>query len=170
MDLFGLNGAEFSEDRKYRYALWRVWDEQKNKLIFIGLNPSSADEQVNDRTTHKVMHLANSWGFGGVYLLNVFAYITPYPEELYQSKDPIGENDEKLAAYSPVADDVLFAWGANDIRARETLIFKLFPKGYCIGQNQDGSPKHPLYAAKNTELKRYEVPNLRQSDDRSLQE
>ena len=38
--------AELSNCRKYRYALWRTWDKSKDKVMFIGLNPSTASFAV----------------------------------------------------------------------------------------------------------------------------
>jgi hypothetical protein len=47
------NGAVFSPDRVYRYVLTRRWDGGDGTVVnFIGLNPSTADEQVNDGAWH----------------------------------------------------------------------------------------------------------------------
>jgi len=155
MDLFGLNGADFSEDRKYRYALWRVWDETKPKAMIVGLNPSRADESIDDPTIRRVRHLAASWGFGGIYMLNLFAWITPYPEELENCEDPIGDNDCKLEAYALKCEEVVFAWGANEVRGRDDFAVKKFPNAKCIARNADGTPKHPLYVKQGVELVRF---------------
>lgn len=157
MDLFGLNGADFSEDRKYRYALWRVWDEAKPKAMIIGFNPSRADESVDDPTIRRVRQLAASWGFGGIYMLNLFAWITPYPEELETCMDPLGKNDGKLEAYALKCTEVIFAWGANETHKRDDFAIKKFPKAKCIARNTDGTPKHPLYVKKNVELVSYKA-------------
>ena len=42
--------ALFSKDRIYRYALWRTWDESKPKVLFVGLNPSTASHSNDDQT------------------------------------------------------------------------------------------------------------------------
>jgi hypothetical protein len=47
---FSKSGAVFSDCRKFRYALWRMWDGDKPLVMIIGLNPSTADEKVNDPT------------------------------------------------------------------------------------------------------------------------
>lgn len=155
MDLFGLNGAEFSEDRKYRYALWRIWDDEKPKVMIIGLNPSKADESVDDPTIRRVKRLASSWGFGGIYMLNLFAWITPFPEELENCSDPIGDNNGKLEAYATKCDEVIFAWGSNETNGRESFVLNYFPNAKCIAKNADGSPKHPLYVKRNATLMKY---------------
>ena len=45
--------AHFSKNRIYRYALWRTWDESKPKVLFVGLNPSTADEIQDDPTIRR---------------------------------------------------------------------------------------------------------------------
>jgi hypothetical protein len=62
----------FSLDRAYRYTLWREWSIQELTLTiehdvdprpmdyvqFIGLNPSTADEVVNDNTLRRCIDFA----------------------------------------------------------------------------------------------------------------
>ena len=44
----------FSECRQYRYTLWREWDLlNSNYAMFIGLNPSTADEWKDDPTIRR---------------------------------------------------------------------------------------------------------------------
>ena len=66
------SGAEFSPDRKYRYALWRIWDKSNPLIMFIGLNPSKANELKDDPTIRRVRRFAFDWGYGGVYMINYF--------------------------------------------------------------------------------------------------
>lgn len=82
MSLFEDQGAEFSEDRKYRFALWRIWDKSKPLVMFVGLNPSTANESDNDPTIKSVCRIAKSNGFGGVYMMNCFAYVSTDPKQL----------------------------------------------------------------------------------------
>jgi len=65
------SGAEFSECRKYRYALWRIWDKSKPLVMFIGLNPSTANENVDDPTIRSVCRMTKNNGYGGVYMMNL---------------------------------------------------------------------------------------------------
>ena len=50
--------AKFSGCRTYRYALWRVWDQSNPYVMFIGLNPSTADETEDDPTVIRCMNYA----------------------------------------------------------------------------------------------------------------
>jgi hypothetical protein len=67
-------GAIFSDCRKYRFALRRNWDESKPYVMFIGLNPSTADEIENDPTINRCISYARSWGYGGLFMANLFAF------------------------------------------------------------------------------------------------
>lgn len=150
-DLFGNSGAEFSKDRKYRYALWRIWDESLPKLMVIGLNPSTANETKTDATITRVKGFATSWNYGGFYMMNLFAYVTPYPEELQKCSDPLGDNDGWLEKIAPKCSKVIFAWGNfKEAQERSKQVIKMFPDAYALILNKDGTPRHPLYVKADT--------------------
>ena len=154
IDLFGMdnNGAELSKDRKYRYALWRIWDDKLPLLMMIGLNPSTANESKNDNTICKVKKIAAFNGFGGVYMMNLFAYISPRPEVLL-TVDAIGGNDGWLQKITPLCEKVVFCWGNfKQSKERSVDVINMFPEAYCLYQNLNGSPKHPLYCLDETRL------------------
>jgi hypothetical protein len=149
--------ANLSPDRKYRYSLMRVWDREKGIACFIGLNPSTADESADDPTIKKCMKFARRWGCGGILMLNVFAFRTPWPRELKAARkrgvDIIGLQGNALAniwlyLQSHPPAKIVCAWGKNaGDRGREVAKF-LEWKGatiYCFNLNKDGSPVHPLY-------------------------
>lgn len=152
MDLFNQSSATFSQCRKYRYVLTRVWDTSKFRIAFVGLNPSTANETTDDPTIRRVVNFAKSFGYGGVYMLNLFAYVTPYPHELKQCEDPINNNDEYLKHYASLADKIVFCWGNFDVFGRDKKVAAMFPNAYCLGKNSNGSPKHPLYLKADTSL------------------
>jgi hypothetical protein len=151
MNLFGTEGAIFSDDRKYRYVLWRIWDEKRPFVAFIGLNPSVANELKDDPTIRRVKKFASDWQYGGVYMLNLFAYITPYPAELRSCEDPVGENDKYLEEYGRKCDKVIFAYGSfEEAIERAKKVKEMFTTPFALIINQDGSPRHPLYVPANT--------------------
>ena len=78
-------GARFSIDRRYRYALWRVWDHDENLYNFLLLNPSFADEATNDPTIERCERRARRWGFGGLIVTNLFASARPIPPACTES-------------------------------------------------------------------------------------
>lgn len=148
-DLFDANGALFSDCRKYRYALWRIWDKQKPLVMFIGLNPSKADEINQDPTITRVRAIAESLGYGGFYMMNCFAFVTPYPFELkIEKKDPL--NDFWLNEISKKCADIIFAWGKfKAVKERAVEVAAMFPSAKALIINLDGSPRHPLYVKTN---------------------
>lgn len=153
-NLFQNNGAIFSDCGRYRYQLWRIWDSTKPPVMFIGLNPSTANADTDDPTIRRVVSFASSWGYGGVYMMNLFAWVSAYPEDLLTCVDPIGENDCHLWEVSEICNgEVVFAWGAfkqNKERARQ--VAEAYPNARCLQKNKDGSPKHPLYVKGDTKL------------------
>lgn len=120
--------------------------------MFIGLNPSTADQYRDDPTIRRVSGFAAKWGYGGFYMMNLFAWVTPYPEELKKSSDPIGDNDEWLLLAASKCDKIVFAWGSFPEAAdRSKAIVDRFT-GFALAINKDGSPRHPLYVKSDTEL------------------
>ncbi len=153
------SGAIFSDCKKYRFILWRIWDFSniKPRLMFIGLNPSTADDREPDPTIKRVVGLAKKWGYGGIYMANLFPFITPYPEQLEENPlDRVKENDKYLEEYSKKSGEIVFAWGAFPVMGRDLDMIKKFPNSKCLHINDDGTPQHPLYVPKNTILQPYQ--------------
>ncbi len=152
------SGAEFSDCRKHRYALWRIWDDSKPKIMFVGLNPSTASEQKDDHTIKKVCKIANNLGYGGIYMVNCFSFVTPYPEDLEHNADAEEINDDKIHKWYQYCKDIVFAWGSFKVvsdRCRDTILHKQFPNAKALHINKNGSPKHPLYCKDNQQLINY---------------
>ena len=88
----------------YRYRLKRTWDETKPHVMFIMMNPSTADSEVNDRSVAKCERFARTWGDGGIYVGNTFAYRATDKKRLRAVPDPVGpENDKHLVAMAKLA-------------------------------------------------------------------
>lgn len=149
-------GAKFSEDRKYRYVLWRHMNTTLPIVAYIGLNPSTANENTNDRTIQKLIKITLNNGYGGFYMLNLFGIISSKPEILVNHPDPIGDNDIYLQATIAQVDKVICAWGsfkqANSGRAMEVLNMIPEEKRYCIRRSKLGRPWHPLYCYDNEQF------------------
>lgn len=168
-DLFGVEvapsidkGADFSNDRKYRYALWRVWDRSLPLVMFIGLNPSTANEVDNDPTIKSVCRIAKNNGYGGVYMMNCFAYISTDPNGLVVDVVSACLNDNRLIEVAEKCKDIIFAWGNFDVvrdKGRDVELLEMFPNAKALSLNKNGSPKHPLYCKSDTKLIPYKYPN-----------
>lgn len=139
-------GAVFSDDRKYRYTLWRIWDETKPLVMFIGLNPSKANEVDLDPTVTRVRNFASDWGYGGFYMMNLFGIVGTDPEILKIDPDPLGDNDQWLGVIAAKCERIVFAWGAfKQAKQRREDVSKRFPGAYCLKKTKEGHPWHPLY-------------------------
>lgn len=147
--------AKFSECGKYRFWLKRSWNKDQPKLLLIGLNPSTADKDQDDPTIRRVKSLAASNGFGGIYMMNLFPFITPYPKELKPDNGKV-ENDYWLeTVHENQCKTVCFCWGNFSFPERIYEMVERFPDALCFGKNKNGSPKHPLYLKADTKLVKY---------------
>ena len=139
--------ATFSNCRKYRYSLSRIWDKKKKLVLFIGLNPSTANEEVDDPTIRRCVNYVKNWGYGGLIMVNLFAYRVTLPSGLKKVKYPIGEdNDKYIMTLSKKADITVAAWGNNgNLYGRDKQVFDLIPNLMCLKLNKSGQAAHPLY-------------------------
>ncbi|WP_020680767.1 DUF1643 domain-containing protein [Marinobacterium rhizophilum] len=139
--------AIFSGCRRYRYVLWRVWDDSRPWILVIGLNPSTADERHDDATSRVCIHYAQRWGYGGLALANLFAWCATKPAGLYRATDPVGpDNDSHLHRLIDGAEEVLCAWSDHGgYRDRDREVLRMIPHPQCLTHLKSGRPGHPLY-------------------------
>lgn len=146
-----MRSAEFSTCGTYRYALRRTWLTTAAQVLFIGLNPSTADEKSDDPTIRRCLGYARSWGYGSLTVANLFAYRATDPADLRAASDPIGPlNDQWIVDLASKADLVVAAWGNHGRFAQrwKDIVVKL-DEIYCLDLTKQGQPRHPLYAKKN---------------------
>jgi hypothetical protein len=140
-------GAEFSECGKFRYRLWRMWDEKLPRAMVIGLNPSTANSEKNDPTIDNLTTALKILGYGGVIMMNCWPFITSKPELLQIDDESNFQNGARMLQTAMVVDEIIFAWGNFKIikeRNRDKELIKMFPTAKCFGFNKNGSPMHPL--------------------------
>lgn len=152
------SGAVISSCEKYRYKLWRIWDRSLPSVLFIMLNPSTADDVENDRTITRCINFAKSWGFGSLYVGNLFAFRSKKPKDLYTISDPIGpENLNHLSEMVKATDMIILAYGngnvvkklSSDKSMLHLLQLSFFNQEFwCIDKSKDNIPCHPLYLKK----------------------
>ena len=159
-------GATFDATGRYRYTLWRSWDETLPRVAFVMLNPSKADASVNDPTIRRCIGFARDWGYGSLEVVNLFAYRATRPQHLKQASDPVGdETDEFILAASDRAELLVLAWGNwGTLLNRDRDVLELLGDrpSYCLGRNRSDQPRHPLYLPRQTSP----VPFLRASRSR----
>ena len=147
------SGATFSSCAQYRYLLWRTWEPGARTILFLMLNPSTADAVANDPTVERCQRRAIAMGFGRMMVANIFALRSTDPQALYAHPEPIGpENNEAILEAAQQADLVVCAWGTHGAhQARGLAVLRMLRDAgveiTCLGVNKDGSPKHPLYVA-----------------------
>lgn len=148
--------ATISECKKYRYRLSRVWNKNLPIICFIMLNPSTADDQKDDRTINRIINFAKSWGFGGVVVVNLYGFRSSKPKDLRQQQDPEGpDNRRHVTEVIGEADMVIYAWGNN--KREPNWLRNLVENPYCIDISKTGIPKHPLYLKSILQPKPYRV-------------
>lgn len=161
-------GATFDappEHAIYRYRLWRkLLTPGTQRILFVMLNPSTADALQDDPTIRRCAGFAEAAGAGSFDVVNLFALRATDPIQLDDFiGDIVGpENDEEIAWAARDADLAVCAWGARaDGRwpRVERVLGILRSAGhrtlYCLGETQAGHPKHPLYLAGSTPLEVY---------------
>jgi hypothetical protein len=145
--------ADFGGDNnEYRYTLKRVWDASLGSVLFVMMNPSTADPYVDDPTVAKCQRYARAWGYGTLFVGNTFAYRATNQKVLLQVADPVGpENDEWLLKMAQQAGRIVLAYGKPHKqlcqRGRDvaSLLRRAGHELYVLKLCNDGTPSHPLY-------------------------
>ncbi len=160
-------GAALSSCGAYRYALTRTWSTDLPLLVFVMLNPSTADGLVDDNTIRSCVRLAQELGFGGIIVVNLFALRSTDPGGLKLNPDPTGRlNDQFLLDAAEKGSCVVVAWGTHGkvkelLRPRAVSVLHMLRTApgraavWSFGHNNDGQPKHPLYLPTNATLQPY---------------
>jgi len=145
------SSASFSPCRRYRYMLLRRWGSPVSpRVLFIGLNPSTADEQRDDATIRREVRYAIEWGYGGLLKANLYGWRSTDPKGLKVPPNPVdhgcGMNDKIIAMHAQRCELIVAAWGAfSGIEHRAAAVLKLLNRPvHCLGLSKDGAPLHPL--------------------------
>lgn len=166
------NSAVFTQDRAHRFALTRTIAPMlgNRPLVSCGLNPSIADANTNDPTVRKEIGFAERWGLHYYVKVNASSMVATDPKVMKLARktgqDNRPENDRWISAAIELVRDYngvfLAAWGQHIDRGRQMAIAKLLDaagvRAQCLGTNDDGSAKHPLYLAYATPLVDWTCP------------
>ena len=142
--------AHISPCGHYRYALERSWDSAKEQVLFIGLNPSTADHSQEDQTSRVCINYARRWGFGSLIIANLFAFRSTDPKGIRNVSDPVGpENDKVLKKLSKNATLIVCAWSdAGGYLQRDQTVLPWINQPHCLALLKSGRPGHPLYKSR----------------------
>ena len=157
-------GASFSRDGRYRYSLTRRWSDGA-RVVWVMLNPSTADARVDDPTLRRCLAISMRYGFGSLEVVNLFALRSSDPRALGWVDDPVGPRaDVALARAVRRADAAVAAWGVppRGWEARTTKVQAMLPRDVlALGLTADGHPRHPLYVRRDAPLVRLDSLTVR---------
>jgi len=157
------SGATFSACRRWRYLLWRRWDESKPIANFLMLNPSTADEHQLDPSCTRARDFAERWGYGALIVTNLFAWRATDPAQLMAARDPVGPaNDRAIVRAAREAAIVVCAWGNHGAHlGRADAVMRLLDHAgarvHALRVNGTGEPTHPLYLPRALRPLRWKV-------------
>jgi hypothetical protein len=143
--------AQISPCGAYRYDLWRRWEPGGPVLLWILLNPSSADADRDDPTMVRCIRFAARWDYGAMRVVNLFGLRATEPRDLYTAEDPVGlHNDAIIAEALQAADRLICAWGNHgQLYGRGLTVRDILRRNMCepriLGLTRLGEPMHPLY-------------------------
>ena len=163
--------AIFDSQRFYRYSLSRTWDSTKDKVVFVMLNPSTADEHTEDSTLRKCIQYAQNFGYGSLEVVNLFAMIATKPKDLLTVSKEVAigpHNSTYLNKALRSASLAIAAWGTNGTIHQRHLdvpdIFSNFTLHRLGSATKDGHPPHPLYLKYDLELLEHLAPKSIQTN------
>jgi hypothetical protein len=158
--------ADFSDCGLYRYRLTRQLGLDTRIANFIQLNPSKADAEKNDPTIRRDIGFAVAWGYGELFVENLFGFRATEPDDMLGAAEPVGpKNDDYIIGAACRAHEsggvVVAAWGIHgghqdrDRPVMSLLVQTLGIPVMCLGITADGFPRHPLYLPKAAALVPY---------------
>jgi len=160
-----------TDDNKARFILGKTFEPERswsNPLVCFGINPSTAEPNLLDRTVARVENYAKENGFDSWIMLNIYPQRTTDPSGLLQDKDPLlhSQNIEHITKILSKPDITLWAAWGNSIVKQDYLFYCLEHIAFIaddyncrwvnLGYTKDGHPIHPLYRGKGFRL--YKAP------------
>lgn len=162
--------AAISDCGTYRYALTRAWQhDYTDTLVWLMLNPSTADGEQDDPTIRRCVGFADRWGYGRLVVVNLFAFRATDPDDLSGTDDPVGPKNDRWIEREAKGRVVVCAWGSRSLTVgpacpgrleyyhqRPMLVARILRDAgatmKCLGLTADSQPRHPLYVRGDTEL------------------
>lgn len=146
--LFDFDASTADVRGDYRYTLTRTWDADTEPIVFMMLNPSIADASQDDPTIRRCIGFAKREGFGGIIVVNLYAFRATDPRAMLAAADPIGPENDRIITDTVDGLTVVAAWGVNAEPHRVASVLAMLPQRTrlrALGVTKDGHPRHPLY-------------------------
>ena len=162
-----LSSAEIDATGRYRYSLVRhltAKPSDRQRVLWIMLNPSTADASHDDPTIRRILSFSRAWAFDEVEVVNLYALRATDPNELKKWAGPVGPiNDLAITLAVDRAELVVAAWGVRGGPSRRAdFVLELADcSGFtlqCFGTTKNGQPRHPLYVPADTKLEAFPTP------------
>lgn len=164
-----LGHAVISSDGRYRYVLGRSeTGAYPDPVVFVMLNPSTADAENPDPTITRCIGFARAWGYSCFYVVNLFGFRSSEPKDLAKADDAVGpKNDCYIEQILGQAKRVVVAWGAEKAATKRVpALMAILNRGMarhghplCLGVTKSGAPRHPLFSKKDAELTPWTPPS-----------
>ena len=149
-EIHGLRGAIFSKDRRHRFQLWRIWNSSKPFVLWVMHNPSTANETEDDATIRRIIDFSKRWGYGGIYVGNLFSLRATDPKDLkrYSAEElqPL-EQMSHLNQMKKFCSLHVLAYGNPFDKSFKPEMFD--EDWHCLKKTNLGNPFHPLYLKSN---------------------
>lgn len=146
--------AWLSADGVYRFSLERAWDATRPSVLFVMLNPSTADANQDDPTIRRCVGFAKCWGFGRLLVGNLSPFRSPKPKDLLRHPHrqlALVANYEALREMEREAALTVVAWGNYPSVSRRNWPCPIeLDQAFCLGTTKNGAPRHPLYVRADT--------------------
>jgi hypothetical protein len=137
-------------DGNYRYTLYRRWEPKGPVILWVMLNPSTADDKVEDATIRRCIDFSNRWGYSAMYVGNLNPYRSTNPKLVEEMDEHIAlTNTNHLLMMRQLSDKVVCAWGTMGLIKPPAF---LGTNTWHLGLTKEGYPKHPLRLSKETTL------------------
>ena len=132
--------------------------QSKNNFIY-WFKSLTADETHDDPTIRRCLLYSSRWGFGGLIMVNLFAFRATLPKDLKNSKHPVGRDNNQFIIHAhKEASMTIAAWGNDgDLYNRDQEVLEIISNPMCLKVNKTGQPAHPLYQKKDIKPKPYSI-------------
>ena len=151
---------------RFRYWLHRdLASDGREGLVFVMLNPSTADADNNDPTVRRCMAFGRAWGYRELSVVNLFALRATNPNDLRRhGSEAVGKHNDEVLRWMrrhPATSMVVAAWGNQGAHLnRDAAATAIIGPAKALGVTQRGCPKHPLYVRRSTQPVPYEPERL----------
>lgn len=139
----------------YRYVLTRTWNTSADPVVFVMLNPSTADATADDNTIRRCVWFAKREGYGGIIVVNLYAFRATNPRVMFAAPDPVGSDNDRIIAEITRGKTVIAAWSYHARPGRAAQVAELLAGAagvFVLGLTKRGHPRHPLYVRSEAPL------------------